>query len=347
MSLLLLFAILTVDVGRCRLARAELQTAAEAAARYAVSGAYGSATPGATATSYVTASLAQAKVDGALLGTAATVTVGTWNDSTRTFVASGTNVNAVKVELAYTVGQAGRPKLIASAFPSAPIPQLSAVAISSMYLPHFEASARASGNLWLAGTPDNTTVTNNAANAAQYDNSGTVASPKQRPVAIDLDALGFKPGDTISFAGIDGTGAYKAGATFGPDGDVTRNVSVGDGSTPPVPTDAFNGIANTRAPIGSVIASFASDAAPTATAAPACLDFGSAAQRDYTQLSPQLKQVFYVGDGERSNGVRQTIVIPAGATRVFVGMMDAWQWNDNVGTFDVSVDGKPRIRTVR
>jgi hypothetical protein len=85
------------------------------------------------------------------------------------------------------------------------------------------------------------------------------------------------------------------------------------------------------------MAVFLNDSAPNNYTAPSNLDFGSAAQRDYTSISPQLRQVFYVGDGKRSNGEAQIIVVPQGATRVFFGMMDAWQWNDNAGNFQTKL----------
>jgi hypothetical protein len=43
----------------------------------------------------------------------------------------------------------------------------------------------------------------------------------------------------------------------------------------------------------------------------------------------------------------QRIIVPPGATRVFIGMMDAWQWNDNVGNFKFNVYGRKNVTTVK
>ena len=58
---------------------------------------------------------------------------------------------------------------------------------------------------------------------------------------------------------------------------------------------------------------------------------------DYTTLSPQIKQVFFIGDGRTSTGTVQQIVIPGGATRLFLGTMDSTAWNKHSGSFAVSV----------
>jgi len=77
--------------------------------------------------------------------------------------------------------------------------------------------------------------------------------------------------------------------------------------------------------------------------APANLDFGTQAARDYTNLSPDLKQVFFIGDCVTSSGLAQTVVVPAGATRLFLGPMDGFHWYDNVGAFTVIVTSVPRL----
>ena len=58
---------------------------------------------------------------------------------------------------------------------------------------------------------------------------------------------------------------------------------------------------------------------------------------NYTTLSPQIKQVFFIGDGRTSTGAVQQIVIPGGATRLFLATMDSTAWNKHSGSFAVSV----------
>jgi hypothetical protein len=92
---------------------------------------------------------------------------------------------------------------------------------------------------------------------------------------------------------------------------------------------------------------FLGDAAPNTTPAPAALDFSLHTQRDYLNLSPVVKQPFFVGDGKTSWGEVQNIRIPAGATRIFLGMMDAWQWNDNTGSFRLKFYRGQTVSTVQ
>jgi Flp pilus assembly protein TadG len=84
---------LAVDWGRVQTAKAELQDATDAAARYAVAGLYNS-----TYLAKAQAAGAQNKVDGnAFAIAAADVSPGNWDLSSRTFTAGGSPTNAVRV----------------------------------------------------------------------------------------------------------------------------------------------------------------------------------------------------------------------------------------------------------
>ena len=71
--------------------------------------------------------------------------------------------------------------------------------------------------------------------------------------------------------------------------------------------------------------------------APAELTFIDLNERDYLEIQPKLKQVFFIGNGKTSVGTQQRIVIPKGATRLFLGTMDACCWADNIGFFKMMV----------
>jgi hypothetical protein len=75
-------------------------------------------------------------------------------------------------------------------------------------------------------------------------------------------------------------------------------------------------------------------------------DFASAASRDYLVLNPALQQVFFMGDGLTDGGVAQRIGAPLGATRLYLGTMDGWSWNNNVGSFDVTISAVPELSTL-
>jgi hypothetical protein len=75
--------------------------------------------------------------------------------------------------------------------------------------------------------------------------------------------------------------------------------------------------------------------------APSILD---ATNDSFTQVSPSLDQVFFIGDGLTGTGIgsTQSIYIPTGATRLFLGFADGFDftgppglYGDNVGTLHV------------
>ena len=171
---------------------------------------------------------------------------------------------------------------------------------------------------WLAGMPDGSTAS-----------SGDVA-PAQSPVLVP--GLTFMSGSLFTFT-------VSGGVGFAPD----RPLAPSDGGDAIAPhaDGTQNGISALTAPHESLIGVFLSPTQPSFLAAPAGLDFSSAASRDYLTLAPLIQQVFFIGDGLTSNSVRQQIAIPTGATRLFLGSMDGLEWSNNTGSFSVTVANVP------
>jgi hypothetical protein len=74
--------------------------------------------------------------------------------------------------------------------------------------------------------------------------------------------------------------------------------------------------------------------------------FITPASRSMLSLSPQLDQVFLVGDGLAGSGAgaMQQFLIPPGASRLFLGSTDGPGANyNNSGAFDVTVTDEPRL----
>jgi hypothetical protein len=74
---------------------------------------------------------------------------------------------------------------------------------------------------------------------------------------------------------------------------------------------------------------------------PETLDFNG--DYNFLQLSPRLAQLFFIGDGRATRRL-QRFEIPAGATRLYLGIADAFgfrgppgNYDDNTGAFDVTV----------
>jgi hypothetical protein len=86
-----------------------------------------------------------------------------------------------------------------------------------------------------------------------------------------------------------------------------------------------------KAPLNALVGVFLGDADPSNATAPAMLPFGEQAERDYVTISPQLGQVFFIGDGKGADGKYQTVVVPDGVTKLYFGIMDSFEWNNNSG----------------
>jgi len=117
-----------------------------------------------------------------------------------------------------------------------------------------------------------------------------------------------------------------------------------DGANPSLPQGSIttngseHGISNIAAPINSIVGVFLNDTVPDKDGSvPAGKDFSTQTDRDYKSFEPDLRQSFYVGAGQTSLGDQQTILVPAGATRLFLGTMDGHEWSNNLGGFDATI----------
>jgi hypothetical protein len=174
-----------------------------------------------------------------------------------------------------------------------------------------------SADPWLAGMPDGSTAS-----------LGDFA-PQQSPV--DVPGLGYSSGGVLTFS-VKGSVNYGGGPPVDPpDGNFAFVVQHATG--------AENGISNVIAPVDSLLGVFLGPDQPNLTGAPGTLDFSTSAARDASSFSPELKQVFFIGDGLAPGGVTQQFVIPDGATRLFLGTMNGFGWWNNSGSFQVDVTG--------
>jgi hypothetical protein len=170
----------------------------------------------------------------------------------------------------------------------------------------------ATANPYLAGMPRGT-------KARMGDRA-----PEQSPVLVELTLVNAV---SVTFSA---TGAANHTPAMGnqfdpPDGGQDASHQGG----------AEHGIADLVAPIDSVVGVFLDDERPDRTRAPKGLNFRSAG-KDLT-LAPQLKQVFYIGSGSVRKRGNRKFLVPKGATRLFLGMMDGFEWNNNTGSFQVAV----------
>jgi hypothetical protein len=155
--------------------------------------------------------------------------------------------------------------------------------------------------------------------------------------ATDAALVSFAAGsaNTFHFAARGATHCCSGTPNVPPDGVFAgTNVTGANGLS-----DAMG---NTQLPLLGV---YTTDADPFGGAAPPALNWDAA---NPLSMSPLLNQVFYIGDGLGGymNGAGSILdfLAPASATRLYLGVADAWAfngltgyYNDNPGQYDVNV----------
>lgn len=152
---------------------------------------------------------------------------------------------------------------------------------------------------------------------------GGDSAPAQTPNAI----TGFANGSTFTFGVTGVTDGAGTGPT-GPDGAYVFSMA-----------DYGTGVARAlNVKVLGLIGVFLGDNVPTGATQPASLDFASGL--DFATLAPGLAQMFWIGDGVTGTGTGATQVFtaPTGATRLFLGTVDGFSWNDNTGTYAVTAN---------
>ena len=105
-------------------------------------------------------------------------------------------------------------------------------------------------------------------------------------------------------------------------------------------TDEGNGIARINAPVNALVGVFprrqrAERIPPRRVSTSAT----AVSERRSGDICPGLKQPFFIGDGltGHGSGAVQQFIVPPGATRLFLGTVDGFDWNTNSGAFSVQV----------
>lgn len=339
MAAILALCSLAVDLGRVQLAKTELHAAVDAAARHAVTAfTEGSTNPVTLARNRAKAVAAENRVDGTpLVLTNADIEFGLWDGGTGAFTlltgSARQNANAVRITAHRTAQRNGAIPLSFASIIGYREFELTVTCIASATSSiNVDQTIKATSNPWLAGMPDGT-----LANVGNPKNKPDRA-PAQSPDLIT--GLPLYPGMEIAFDTIGGDARHDPNlADYDPDGNVGSTTWNFGGSE--------HGKSNLRAPINALIGVFLSDGRPDLTPPPPSLDFGSASSREFTSLSPQLKQVFFIGDGRTSTGLTQKFVVPPGATRLYLGMMDGYEWSNNLGTRTVKIRRLGSVKLVK
>ena len=372
MVLLLVVGAFAVDWGRSRMAQAQLQSAVDAATRY---GATKLGVSAGAVEARVYQSLSENPVDGlSIPDSAVTVSYYDYDAAAETLsetTAKLANSVGVRVEL---TGDDGVAVMFGEIVGLGRV-GIAAESVATLHTEMERIGVGACYNPWLAGAAPGT-VANQYNMKGNPDYAGPLGASGS-PVGLTLDLSG---GDSLAFDSINGGAAFDPSLTLADADGYTSKVFTnrfatgrvremdepyldlnGDGQPdagwpgqewkdayPTNNNGVENGIADIAAPACSVIAVFLGPGVPVdGDEASTQLLFDTTERRDFTVLKPELNQPFFIGDGRTSDGKQQRFEIPAGATRIFLGVMDLYEWNNNVGGFTTAVKEYGKITTIR
>lgn len=339
MAVVIAVSSMAVDYGRAHLVKQQLRAAADAAARAGASALLQD--PDRAVRTTKEYALRQ-NVDGSAVTLLdSDIEVGNWNSSTRTFTAvtgvARLDANAIRVVARRTADRGNAvPTMWARYTRKASFDVVAECVVTKVDHIAVNQNVQATANPFLSGMPAGTMASpNNPHNSPDY--AGTSSTPRQSPELIKMPLLA----DTsLQFDGIDGVMRHDPNLAFHqPDGQLN---SIGYNTN-----RAEHGISDIKGPINALVGIFLSDDRPNLTAAPKSLDFSTETSRDFDELKPALKQVFFIGDGLNSKGIKQNFVVPKGATRLYLASWDFYEWNNNAGYRNVRISRPGRLVTVK
>lgn len=337
--LILALLSLAVDFGRMELIKTELQRDADMTAR-------------GTLLMYVSDGAATAQTVGPVMATNkynpvdansgiqpnVSLVWGWWNASTKTFTAGTGTPMAVQVTISRTK-QFGNP--VPLTFPllngaSGVLQTCDVWATATAVLQPSQTTTTTvpgTADIWLSGMPllSNASWSDNPLNAA--------------PVL----ALNVTPGSILSFGSTGSTMYNGTTCNISSDG-MTSNVVTHMASSPDGNHNGLqNGIQTLSAPQNALIGVFLTNAQPDTVTPPATsLTYSTTASMNQkNNVGLQTQQPFFIGDGQVNSGGAQAFLVPAGATKLYLGVFDGFQNCDNPGTLSVTITNKAKVYLVK
>ncbi len=151
------------------------------------------------------------------------------------------------------------------------------------------------------------------------DYYGDLADPAVVPVSVDITGFGGVIGSITA----SGTWGHGPGILSGPDGYAGYDLT-----DPQYEVFGISIVQDVQ--LNALVGVFLGDTAPDPAATPARLTLGT---DDMT--TPLLAQTFAIGSSLTN------ITIPTGATRLFLGLRNGFEWTNNVGKVDVTLTPIP------
>jgi hypothetical protein len=157
----------------------------------------------------------------------------------------------------------------------------------------------------------------------------TCCTGDSAPAESPLEVTGIAINETkaLSFSAT-GICLYAPGApAFSPDGDTADPFII-----PP----SADGISAIDAPACALVGVFLDNQKPSELPAPPVPDYVLTGL-NFAGISPGLREVFFIGDGVTDTGTVQKFIVPPGARRLYLGVVDGYGWYNNSGSFTVAV----------
>jgi hypothetical protein len=327
MVMFMAIASLAVDYGHVQLVKTQMQRTADSVARGYMEYYINNGQDYANSNGPTLYSTANNPVDGATAAASTvTVTWGFWTASSGTFSTTSGTVPAVQVKLTRTASGGNAVPIFwggVLGFPSADV-HVSAVA-AEMGGQSTTLNIPSTASLYLAGMPTGTTNIGG-------DNTSN-ATPYQVPT------IPVTPGTWMTFTNLTGTTTVSPGSipNTGPGG--TTNYAVHHGQSwnnQPDSPGPENHIADAVMQESSTAGVFLTANAPSlSSTTPAMVDWTQSSQQNQPAYSNlQVQAPFLIGTGKTSgtNPVTQKFLVPPGATRLFIGIWDGYQYYNNSGS---------------
>ena len=197
------------------------------------------------------------------------------------------------------------------------------LAFGGALLPAHGATAIVNGNANL----------NLAGRANGYSCCSGDSAPAQSPTLVS--GLSLVAGDALTFS-VSGEVSYSGAASGrnNPDGSPYAGVprNFGDGISAPTNLNR----------VDALVGLFLGTGSPTGATTPAQIN--NSGGLNFASSAPQLGQIFFIGNGRSGDthagdfgGAVQTFIVPAGATRLYLGTTDGYGWYNNNGSFIVDL----------
>jgi hypothetical protein len=367
MTALCMILSLAVDYGHAQLVKTELRRTADAAARAAAAYIYSDLNAGTSAAIDVAS---RNKSDGSSVTLSPTdIQFGNWDVNSKKFTltSSSSQINAVRVVASRTQARGDAvPMMFAHVLGRNFCDVQAETVVMSVAPLNVNQNVPATANPFLAGMPAGSEASNTNPHK-NPDFAGDSNNPKQSPIAVDM---GITEGEVLNFDSIDGTARHDPNDPYyspdGNPGDWGHNILNTDPSKnsyeDQTTLNAYsqNGIADANIPINALVGVFLDDKQPSLSNTPQGLDFSTADERDFTSIGAaadnstsmvdrplKLKQIFFIGDGMTSKGIKQSFVAPKGATRLFLATWDFYEWNNNAGQRNIKISRPGQIITVK